>query len=225
MNTVWRCAPILLALLLIAPAHGAKASKYANFLGDWTVNHEESDKLIIEYEEGGGLSGGNFKPRISVAGIPLPGGARPRPQSGLTAKDPYVLRCTDLQVELHSKANRDQLKFLYDQSEHEYVVMGEYRGRTTKISRKKIKQTYKTTERRVTKTWTIRSDERLLVTVKVKPIGDKARTYSRVFDRGLRNTDAIPNSEPSESDTESVSSPVSQSSNRSERTEEANTGA
>ena len=60
---------------------------------------------------------------------------------------------------------------------------GEFRGRKTTWSNRKIEQKYKTTERRVQKTWSIRSDGRLLVQVMIKPKGGKKRTFSRVFDR------------------------------------------
>jgi hypothetical protein len=83
-----------------------------------------------------------------------------------------------------------KVKLLYDNGNTETLRQGEYRGRTTTLSKNKIEQKYKTTERRVRKTWSLREDGRLLVAVRIKYEGDKARTYSRVFDRVVDNTPA-----------------------------------
>ncbi|GIR64028.1 MAG: hypothetical protein CM15mP68_6940 [Pseudomonadota bacterium] len=45
---------------------------------------------------------------------------------------------------------------------------GHYRGRDSKWSRKKIEQKYKTSERKVSKKWSVRKDGRLLVEVSIK---------------------------------------------------------
>ena len=72
----------------------------------------------------------------------------------------------------------------------ETLRKGHYRGRDTEISKKRIRQKYETGERKVTKTWSMRDDGRLFVSVKINPKGDKARTYNRVFDRVVANADA-----------------------------------
>ena len=55
-------------------------------------------------------------------------------------------------------------------------------GRTSKWSKSKIQQKYKTTDRKVTKTWTMRDDGRIFVSVKLNPKGEKARVFNRVFE-------------------------------------------
>ncbi len=175
MRPVILALPILVALFT-APFAGAAASPLE---GHWRINLEETDKVAVKFKEGSGVSGGNFKPSISVMGLPLPKSYRQSPMSNLAAKDPKVLRCTDMQIAVDKK----NIALIYDSADKEKLVKGEYRGRTSKWSKKKIEQKYKTSERSVRKTWTLRDDGRLMVSVKLNPRGDKARTYNRVFDR------------------------------------------
>jgi hypothetical protein len=153
------------------------------FNGDWRINLEETDKVAIKYKDGSGMKGSNFKPTISVMGLPLPSSRRQGPMSSLRAKDPQVLTCTDMRIAIED----ERVALIYDSSGDETLKKGSYRGRTSKWSRKKIEQKYKTSERSVRKTWTMRADGRLMVSVKINPRGDKARTYNRVFDRVVNN--------------------------------------
>lgn len=175
MRQIILALPILIALVA-APLATAAASPLD---GHWRINLEETDKVAVKFKEGGGMSGGNFKPSISVMGLPLPKSYRQSAMSNLSAKDPKVLRCTDMQISVDKK----NVALTYDHADEEELVKGEHRGRTSKWSKKKIEQKYKTPERSVRKTWTLRDDGRLLVSVKLNPRGDKARTYNRVFDR------------------------------------------
>ena len=148
--------------------------------GDWRINLEETDKLSVDFKDGSGIQGRyRGATNISIMGLPLPSRAKAAPMSKLAAKDPAVLTCTEMTL---SVGNRSA-SLTYDNGRKETLREGEYRGRTASLSPKKIEQRYKTTERTVRKTWTLRSDGRLLVAVKVKYQGDKARTYQRVFDR------------------------------------------
>ncbi len=152
------------------------------FDGKWRINHEETDKVAIKYKDGSGVqgNGSRIKPTIDVGlGLPLPQRIKQPPMSTLAASDPDVLRCTTMEIASAGK----KIRLDYDQAKKETLVKGDYRGRTTSINKKRIQQKYKTTERRVTKTWSIREDGRLLVSVKINPSNDKARTYNRVFDR------------------------------------------
>lgn len=150
--------------------------------GHWQLNLPESDKVAIKYEKGSGAGRRNIlqNGNVSVNGLPLPTiMIRQGPASSLPAKNPEVLLCNLMQIDTEG----DRMTLIYDNDEKEKMRRGDYRGRNTKWDRKGIKQTYKTTERKVTKSWAIRDDGRLLVEVKIDPRGDRARTYRRVFDR------------------------------------------
>ena len=167
------------ALLLFAA--GSFAADY-HLDGQWQLNLTESDKVAIKYEEGSGTGRRNILQNgtVSINGLPLPTiMIRQGPASGLPAKNPEVLLCNIMEI----GADGDRLTLTYDNDEKEKMRRGDYRGRTTKWDKKGLKQSYKTPERKVTKSWAIRDDGRLLVEVKIDPRGDRARTYRRVFDR------------------------------------------
>lgn len=169
---------LALAALLASTAALAD-QRLDQYTGTWAINYEESDKLIVEYKDGAGLSGSNLKPSISVMGLPLPSSIQQGPMSSLRPKDPEILRCTNVAIS-HDGA---KISMRFDGTASETIRLGDYRGRTTKVSKSKVEQKYKTTERTVSKAYSIREDERLLVVVKIKFKGDKRRTFSRVFDR------------------------------------------
>ena len=173
---------LFLPALLFAAVLFAASSALADhpMAGTWRINLEETDKVTVEFEDGSGIQGSNMgRASVSVMGLPLPSRAQAPPMSNLPAKDPKVLLCTEMTLSIHDKT----VKLDYDNGTAETLRQGEYRGRTTRLSNKKIEQKYKTTERRVRKTWALRDDGRLLVAVRIKYQGDKARTYNRVFDR------------------------------------------
>ncbi len=150
------------------------------FDGHWVINHEETDKVAVPFKEGSGTAGNQFRPQVSVGmGLPLPQRFKQAPMSNLSPKDPAVLRCNSMEITTEGKKTR----LVYDTTEKETLHSGHYRGRDTKKSKKKIEQKYKTPDRKVTKTWTMRDDGRLLVSVKLNPTRDKARRFNRVFDR------------------------------------------
>ena len=167
-------------IFILSLALGSQSLAESKFPGQWRINLGETDKVSVKYEEGSGIKGGSgFKPTISVMGLPMPKSYKQGPLSSLSSKDPQILRCTNMVIDVQSK----KVSLVYDDSQKETLVKGDYRGRTAKWSRSKMEQTYKTTERSVRKTWTLRPDGRLEVAVKINPRGDKARTYKRVFDR------------------------------------------
>ena len=165
-----------LLILLFLPV---LAMAQSPFDGLWEINLEETDKVSVEFKEGGGLKGAGINTSVSVMGLPLPSRYRQTPMSQLAAKDPEVLVCTQMRIAVTDK--RVQLD--YDSNDQETLRKGEYRGRFSKWSKKRIEQKYKTPERSVRKTWALRDDGRLQVSVKINPRGDQARTYNRVFDR------------------------------------------
>ncbi|MEM7001564.1 MAG: hypothetical protein AAF529_12325 [Pseudomonadota bacterium] len=169
-----------LATVLTINAHAAESP----FAGHWKVNLEETDKVTETFEEGSGAGRAKIlqNSRISVSGLPMPTlRTRVPPMSGMSPKNPDVLLCTYMSVDVKSNKAID---LTYDGgTKKEKLRKGHYRGRDTVWSKKKIEQKYKTPDRKVTKTWTLRPDGRLLVAVKLNPPKDKSRTFKRVFDR------------------------------------------
>ena len=169
-------------LLLITTLFAGQAAAQAPFEGYWVLNYEETDKVAIKYEDGSGVGKKGLPVDVSVdlgLGLPLPRRFRQAPMSNLSPKDPLVLRSQSMEITDSGK----RIKLLYDHQQDETLVTGDYRGRQTSKSKKRIQQKYKTPDRKVTKTWEMRDDGRMLVTVKLNPRGDKARTYKRVFER------------------------------------------
>ena len=175
---------LLISVLLVVLVGQADASV---FDGEWVINHEETDKVTVPFKEGSGR-GSQFAPKVSVnLGLPMPQRFKQAPMSNLSPKDPAVLRCNSMQISTSGK----KTNLLYDTTEKETLHTGDYRGRKTKKSKSKIEQKYKTPDRKVTKTWTLREDGRLLVSVKLDPTGDKARKFNRVFDRVDTNAKGV----------------------------------
>ena len=157
------------------------AEKYA---GDWVVNVEETDLLREELDEKPTVLAGPGKVSISVLGLPIPTGrSKVGPQSPLSAADPALLRSRTMSISVAANKISIQYPEVGGKDAKEVLRKGHYRGRDSKWSHKKIEQKYKTTERKVTKTWSIRGDGRLLAVVTIKNPGSKKRNFSRVFDR------------------------------------------
>ena len=178
------------ALLLLTLALPGHADKPPSFLGDWVINQELTAELAPKLNEPKGLPTlGGGRAQVSVMGIPIPTGGRARRSSnGPRAQDPGVLACNEMRIETEA----DQILMTYKGVGSEKLKSGEYRGRKTKWTRNNLVQTYKTTERKVTKKWEMRKDGRLLVTVTLNPKGDKKRKFKRVFDRAGSQTAAEP---------------------------------
>jgi len=168
-------------LLVLSSASSAQSP----LAGSWRINLEETDKVSVEFKEGSGMQRNPLNVTGSVMGLPLPSRYRQSAMSSLPAKDPQVLTCTDMQIDVQDK----KVALRYNTDGKETLRKGDYRGRTSAWSKNKIEQKYKTPERTVRKTWTLRDDGRLLVSVKINPRGDRARTYNRVFDRVINDTD------------------------------------
>ena len=150
--------------------------------GHWEVNYEETDKVTETYEEGSGIGKRNpfGNASVNVGGLPLPSlGGRIPPQSNMPSKDPAVMRTNTMSISTEG----NKIELTYDEDRGETIRKGHYRGRDTTLKKREFKQKYKTPDRRVTKTWTLREDGRLLVSVKLNPTKDRARTFNRVFDR------------------------------------------
>ena len=156
----------------------ASAYPISAYEGAWVINQKETAALREPYKDNSRKRGSKFKPQISVGGLPMPGSNSQRAMSRLAAQSPMVLRSTKMIIAFEG----DQISIQYPTIGKETLYKGEYRGRKTKWSSKQIKQTYKTTERRVTKTWSINKEGRLLVVVKIKPNESKQVITRVVFD-------------------------------------------
>jgi len=185
-----RIPTLILFLLLSAPLALAR-EKDSQLEGTWVMNQELTEEVQPEFKNSGlfdNLGGGRMQ--VSVMGMPVPTSeAQPRPTIG-TPRDPDVLAC--LEMILHDRGE----KFLatYQNVGDEEFIKGNFRGRESRWNNRTLTQFYKTTERKVTKTYEIRSDGRLLVTVEIKPKKDKKRVFKRVFDRAT--ADAVKKTEP-----------------------------
>lgn len=193
---------LLISTLLVLSSSVAYA-KDLPFDGYWKLNLEESEKVSETFEEGSGIGKRKLFQNVSVSvgGLPLPSRTRVGPKSGLSPKNPEVLVCTEMQIDITD--NRVNLN--YDQGVEEQLRRGHYRGRDTEWSKRKIQQKYKTPDRKVTKTWTMRKDGRLLVEVKLNPPKDRAQTFRRVFDRVDPNAAEAPTAESSENTADAAS--------------------
>jgi len=167
---------LLCLLTILGSALPAVAAD--KYVGRWVVNLEETQAVAVPFEKGGG-GGSQWRPSVTIMGIPLPGSSKMPPMSNLAAKDPMVLNCAAMIIDREPS----KMHLEYPGIGKETLRDGHYRGRDTEFGKKKIQQEYKTPERKVTKTWSIRKDGRLLVEVKIKTGSAKARTFRRVFDR------------------------------------------
>jgi len=170
---------LLLGILVLSSfVHGAERT--SALLGTWVINHELTEEVAPEFKDSGlfdNLGGGRVS--VSVMGVPLPrSDAQPQASIG-SPRDPDVLSC--LEMILQEKG--DRLIATYQEVGEEEFIRGEFRGRSSKWGNKSLVQTYKTTERKVSKSYEIRSDGRMLVTVVIKPNKDKKRVFKRVFER------------------------------------------
>ena len=180
MRTIIHVVTFLFASLALA---GGRESAIT---GTWIINHELTEEIAPDFDKGGlfdGLGGGQVS--VSVMGMPVPRN-EPAPRTSIgSPRDPDVLSC----LEMILQENGDRMVATYQEVGEEEFIRGDFRGRTSNWTHKSLVQNYKTTERKVSKTYEIRSDGRLLVTVVVKPKKDKKRVYKRVFERPTGNTE------------------------------------
>jgi len=177
----------LLIYTLFLASQVLAGSRESALTGTWIINHELTQEVAPDYKDSGlfdGLGGGRVS--VSVMGVPLPRNEPAQRTSIGSPRDPDVLSC--LEMILQEQGNR--MVATYQEVGEEEFIRGEFRGRTSKWTRTSLVQNYKTTERKVSKTYEVRSDGRLLVTVVVKPKKDKKRVYKRVFERATGKSEA-----------------------------------
>ena len=170
--------PLLVFMVFISQFVDAKT--FNKYEGQWEINSEATEALREPYKDNSNRKKSRLLSQMSVGGFPMPRQGGQRAMSQLTAQNPMVLICSEMIISIKSS---DQIHISYTGLGEEILYKGEYRGRRTKWSTKTIKQSYKTTERRVIKAWSFNNKGQLLVTVKIKPNGSKQFVTRVVFDR------------------------------------------
>lgn len=175
-----KIAAILPFTLLLASSIAAAADPPDWLLGAWVLNNDLTVAAQSKKRSGGAPSFGGISSSVSVGGVfvPIPGGGS-QASTGGSARDPQVLRCTELQVEMKG----DNVHFTYAGVGAETMKPGDNQGRVTRWSRKKLTSKYETTSRKVSKTYALQKDGTLLVTVKIRPKQAAAIVQKRVFQR------------------------------------------
>lgn len=172
-------AAILIGVLATLLSGWSMADSSGLF-GSWTLNNELTSEVQPAGKETRKFGNGSVRPSISVGGIPVPVGGSPQGEySTAPTHDPKVLRCTDLDVEQVG----DDIRLTYRGVGSETLSPGNVQGTRTRISRHKLTSRYETTTRKVSKTFELRDDGRLLVTVKLNPKQGATVVHKRVFDR------------------------------------------
>lgn len=167
------------ACLLSIAAHLAHAEKSTLF-GTWRLNNELTTD-VQDTRSGPDLSGSNVSTTVSVGGIPLPTGSGSKPPSEVSkipSKDPAVLRCAVLSIEHLA----DDVLLTYQGVGSETLSKGNVQGTRTSWSTRKLTTRYATTSRKVSRSFELQPDGRLLVTVKLDPNRAKAAVHKRIFD-------------------------------------------
>lgn len=182
-NIMQRIITICMSLLLAGAAaagHGATAP----LAGEWILNHELSREVQPDGPEQSGLLNRLPNASISVGGMPLPsvGGGRPPPVPG-NPRDPKVLRSTELRIEPAGEA----LRLDFGAAGSDTLQRGNDQGLVSRWSKRKLTSRYETTSRKVSQTYEVRRDGRLLVTVRLKPNQGPAVVHKRVFDPAAPN--------------------------------------
>jgi hypothetical protein len=179
MISAMRTATIALLLLL---AGGARAEEMT-LTGRWTLSPELTH---AEQPDGPETRSGLFSrmPRtsVSVGGVPLPGtggGGDGLPPVSGNARDPEVLRCSELVIEPVG----DDLRLTYVGVGSATLKRGNHLGLKSRWSDRRLTSRYQTTSRKVSQEYEVRRDGTLLVTVKLNPDESAAVVHKRVFER------------------------------------------
>lgn len=169
---------VLLASGLAVASLPTAAKEPSRVLGYWTLNNEQTVAAQPE-DARQGFSFGRVTPSVRIGGVPIPLPSNTPAQESGRAEDPPVLRCADLQVGFDDR----DVMLTFDSEREARWRHGKYRGMTTRLTSNRLTSRYDTMTRKVRKTFEVRSDGRLEVTVVVNPKSGKKITYKRVFDR------------------------------------------
>ena len=168
---------ILLGTFLVSKGNTQTIRDYE---GAWQLNEPATEALREPYKDNSKKRKSWFNPQLSLGGLPMPRSSGQRAMSQLTAQNPKVLRCSAMLIKFETPS---EIKIDYEELGEETLRRGNYRGRKTKWSIREIKQTYQTTERKVTKTWSLNKKGQLIVEVKIKPKASKQVITRAVFDK------------------------------------------
>jgi hypothetical protein len=176
MNT--RSLLFVVTAMLLAVSSPA-LSKPSKLEGRWILNEELTRQVQPDNTPRTSARDKMPRPTISIGGMPLPGTGREAPPapSG-SAADPKVLRSTELAIE----PTGDSLTLRYAQGSDTYT-RGNQQGIVSRWSERKLSTGYETLSRKVSQTYEVRSDGRLLVTVKLSPNQGRSMIHKRVFER------------------------------------------
>ncbi len=181
MNSVPARRTLLLAGLTVicmmsaAPVVAAKEPQW--LLGSWVLNNELTAELGRSEKKGGWLDGFG-RPSVSVGGLPVPlPGSSTLPATG-SSRDPDVLRCTTMSIQM----NADSVHFSYAGVGEETMKPGNDQGRRTRWNKSKLTSRYETTSRKVIKTFALRKDGALQVSVELNPAQGASVIHYRIFE-------------------------------------------
>lgn len=179
INVVTRTLTIGLGLVVTMLAGAAPAAS-PGVIGSWTLNNELTREVQPEGKETHRFGNSSVRPTISVGGMPIPTGGSPQGEySSAPTRDPKVLSCAQLGIEHVG----DDIHLTYIGVGSETLTPGNVQGTRTSFSQRKLTSRYQTTTRKVSKTFELRNDGRLLVTVKLNPNQGATVVHKRVFDR------------------------------------------
>ena len=173
--------PILLAcvLFVLTAASAPGYAQQSRLEGHWILNEELTREAQPEQRGRNSAADKLPRPSISIGGMPLPGtGRAPPPSLPGNAADPKVLRAPELAI----APSGDALQLSYPGHGNDTFVRGNQQGIVSRWSDRKLTTHYETTSRKVSQTYEVRKDGRLLVTVKLNPNQGPATVYKRVFD-------------------------------------------
>jgi hypothetical protein len=174
-----RIITTFLATLLALGGFVAARAADAVLVGHWRLNHELTEEVQPDAPRQRDVPGNLPRPSVSVGGVPLPtpGGGQPPPVAG-NPRDPKVLHSTTLTI----RPVGDDLELTYAGAQSDRLKRGDDQGLISRWSDRKLTSRYATTSRKVSQVYEVRSDGRLLVTVKLNPNDGPTLVHKRVFD-------------------------------------------
>lgn len=149
--------------------------------GHWRLNEALTRELQPPQKGSTSSTSGFGQPMVVVGGMPVPVPGTSAPQAGIggPSPDPMVMRTVELSV----TPAGDELLLEFAGVGTERLRRGNVQGQKSKWTERKLTTGYETTTRKVSQTWEVDRDGRLLVTVKLNPDHGKTQTHKRVFDR------------------------------------------
>jgi len=178
--TAFRAALLsgLTVVCIVSAAHAVAAKQPQWLLGRWVLNNELTSELGRVEKKGGWLDGFG-RPSVSVGGLPVPlPGSSTLPATG-SSRDPDVLRCATMSVQMDA----DAVHFSYTGVGEETMQPGNNQGRRTRWNKSRLTSRYETTSRKVIKTFELRKDGSLQVSVELNPSQGASVIHYRIFER------------------------------------------